>query len=117
MARDRVFTSSQYRMAIDDLKKLIPKEALSRGSITNLSDLQNFFNMLNTDYSIMYFYKKRDNALEIARNEVMVHIAIAEAIERGDETRALEGIREDISGTKDDILKNFEAIEEQEVIF
>ena len=63
------------------------------------------------------FCTKRDNALEIARNEVMVHIAIAEAIERGDETRALEGIREDISGTKDDILKNFEAIEEQEVIF
>lgn len=62
------------------------------------------------------FCTKRDNALEIARNEVMVHIAIAEAIERGDETRALEGIREDISGTKDDILKNFEAIEEQEVI-
>ena len=52
------------KKSIDDLKKLIPKEALSRGSITNLSDLQNFFNMLNTDYSILYFYKKRDNALE-----------------------------------------------------
>lgn len=52
------------KKSIDDLKKLIPKEALSRGSITNLSDLENFFNMLNSDYSILYFYKKRDNALE-----------------------------------------------------
>lgn len=52
------------KKSIEDLKKLIPKEALSRGSITNLSDLQNFFNMLNTDNSILYFYKKRDNALE-----------------------------------------------------
>lgn len=52
------------KKSIEDLKKLIPKEALSRGSITNLSDLENFFNMLNTDNSILYFYKKRDNALE-----------------------------------------------------
>ena len=52
------------KKSVDDLKKLIPKEALSRGSITNISDLENFFNMLNTDYSMLYFYKKRDNALE-----------------------------------------------------
>ena len=49
---------------IEELKQLIPKEALSRGSITNLTDLENFFNMLNTDDSKLYFYKKRDNALE-----------------------------------------------------
>ena len=58
---------SQYgtdKKSVEDLKKLIPKEALSRGSITNLADLQNFFNMVNTDNSTMYFYKKRDNALE-----------------------------------------------------
>lgn len=52
------------KKSIKDLKKLIPKESLSRGSITNLADLQNFFNMINTDNSILYFYKKRDNALE-----------------------------------------------------
>lgn len=52
------------KKSIEDLKKLIPKEALSRGSITNVSDLENFFNMLNSDHSILYFYKKRDNALE-----------------------------------------------------
>ena len=52
------------KKSIEDLKKLIPKEALSRGSITNLTDLENYFNMLNTDQSKVYFYKKRDNALE-----------------------------------------------------
>lgn len=52
------------KKSIEDLQKLIPKEALSRGSITNISDLENFFNMINTDDSIMYFYKKRDNTLE-----------------------------------------------------
>lgn len=52
------------RKSVEELKKLIPKEALSRGSITNLTDVENFFNMLNSDNSILYFYKKRDNALE-----------------------------------------------------
>lgn len=61
------------------------------------------------------FCTKCDNALEIAKNEIMVHITIAEAIECGDEVKALEGIREDVSGTKDDILKHFEEVEEQEI--
>ena len=51
------------KKSIDDLKKLIPKEALSRGSITNLTDLENYFNAINTDNSVLYLYKKRDNAL------------------------------------------------------
>lgn len=52
------------KKTIADLKKIIPREALSRGSITNMADLQNYFNAINTDMSVMYFYKKRDNALE-----------------------------------------------------
>ena len=52
------------KKTIEELKKIIPQEALSRGAITNLKDLDNFFNMLNTDYSKMYFYKKRDSCLE-----------------------------------------------------
>ena len=52
------------KKTVEDLKKVIPKEALSRGSITNLADLENYFNMLDTELSKMYFYKKRDNALE-----------------------------------------------------
>lgn len=63
------------------------------------------------------FCTKRDNALEVARNEIEVHIAIAKAIERSDEEMALKGIRADISGTKEDILKHFEDIEEQEISF
>lgn len=52
------------KKTIEELKQIIPKEALSRGSITNLTDLENYFNMLNTDYSKLYFFKKRDNCLE-----------------------------------------------------
>lgn len=52
------------KKSIEKLKSLIPKEATSRGSITNFTDLQNFFNMIDTDDSKLYFYKKRDNALE-----------------------------------------------------
>lgn len=51
------------KKSIDDLKQLIPREALSRGSITNLTDLQNYFNAIDTDDSVLYLYKKRDNAL------------------------------------------------------
>lgn len=51
------------KKSIEDLKKLIPKEAVSRGSITNLTDLENYFNAINTDDSVLYLYKKRDNAL------------------------------------------------------
>ena len=34
---------------IDELKKIIPKEALARGSVTNTTDINNFFNSI--DYS------------------------------------------------------------------
>lgn len=54
------------RKSIDDLKQIIPKEALSRGNITNNQDLQNFFNSLNSDISQMYIYKKIDNQFERA---------------------------------------------------
>lgn len=52
------------KKSIEDLKEIIPVEALSRGSITNTTDLQNFFNALDTSTSKLYFYKKRDNCLE-----------------------------------------------------
>lgn len=60
-------TDAEYgtdKKSITDLKKMIPKEAASRGSITKTSDLENFFNMLDTDTSKLYFYKKRDNQFE-----------------------------------------------------
>ena len=52
------------KKTIDELKQIIPKEALSRGSITNTADLQNYFNAIDTSTSKMYFYKRRDNCLE-----------------------------------------------------
>lgn len=58
---------SQYgvdKKSIDELKKIIPKEALSRGSITNTRDLENFFNSIDTDDSQMYLYKKRVNGID-----------------------------------------------------
>ena len=58
---------SMYGMdkkTVDELKEIIPKEALSRGSITNTTDLQNYFNAIDTNSSKMYFYKRRDNCLE-----------------------------------------------------
>lgn len=52
------------KKSVDELKQIIPKEALSRGSITNTTDLQNYFNAIDTSLSKMYFYKRRDNCLE-----------------------------------------------------
>lgn len=52
------------RKSIEELKRFIPKEALSRGSITSLTDLKNYFNAIDNDSSAVYLYKKRDNALE-----------------------------------------------------
>ena len=52
------------RKSIEELKRFIPKEALSRGSITSLTDLKNYFNAIDNDSSAVYIYKKRDNALE-----------------------------------------------------
>ena len=52
------------KKTIEELKQIIPKEALSRGSITNTADLQNYFNAIDTSTSKMYFYKRRDNCLE-----------------------------------------------------
>lgn len=52
------------KKSIADLKKIIPKEALSRGSIINTKDLQNFFNSIDNENCKVYFFKKRDNQLE-----------------------------------------------------
>lgn len=80
------------------------------------NEIQNVM-MLTRQITVRHinYCTKQSNALEIAKSEIMVHLAIAEAIENGDEEKALESIREDISGTKDDILKHFEDIEEQEI--
>lgn len=60
-------SDSQYgidKKSISDIKKIIPKEASSRGSIINTTDLENFFNSIDSDTNKTYFYKKRDNQIE-----------------------------------------------------
>lgn len=47
----------------DELKKLIPKMAMSRGYITTETDLNNYFNLIANDTNIMKLQKKVDNQL------------------------------------------------------
>lgn len=48
----------------DEIKKNIPKEALSRGTISTPTDLDNFFNSFNTDDSKIYSYKRKYNGID-----------------------------------------------------
>ena len=51
--------------SINELKKIIPREATSRGAIINMTDLKNFFNsMASANDCKLYFKKKRDNPFE-----------------------------------------------------
>ena len=52
------------RKSVEELQRLLPKEALSRGSIANMQDLINYFQMLDNDYARMSFQKKVDNQFE-----------------------------------------------------
>lgn len=52
------------KKSIEDLKRIIPKEALAHGTIINTTDLGNFFNQIDNDKCKLYFYKNRDNPLE-----------------------------------------------------
>ena len=50
--------------SISDLKKIIPREASSRGAVINTTDLNNFFNSINDNECKLYFKKKKDNQFE-----------------------------------------------------
>ena len=52
------------RQSVEQLQHIIPKEALSRGSITTLTDLRNFFNSLNNENSVLHVFRKEDNILD-----------------------------------------------------
>lgn len=56
-------TGGLDRKSVEDLQKIIPKEALSRGFITTLSDLRNYFNSLNNETSVLHVFRKEDNIL------------------------------------------------------
>lgn len=59
-------TDSEYGADRKDkatLQELIPKAALSRGSITNETDVDNYFDMINTEDNRLVMSKKNDNQL------------------------------------------------------
>ena len=47
----------------EDLQKLIPKAAASRGNITTDNDVANYFNLIETQYDKVEMRKKQDNNL------------------------------------------------------
>src|SRR5574344_2203381 len=51
------------RKTVDELKKLIPKMALSRGYITTETDLNGYFNLISTANNKLKLQKKVDNQL------------------------------------------------------
>lgn len=59
-----VANGGRNKKTMADLKKIIPREAQSRGSIINTTDLNNFFNTINDNTNHLYFFKKRDNPFE-----------------------------------------------------
>lgn len=52
------------RKSIEELRKELPKEALSRGSITNTQDLLNYFNTFASEFVRLQIQKKADNQFE-----------------------------------------------------
>lgn len=52
------------RKTVSELKAIIPKEALSRGSIISTTDLNAFFNSTNLENSKLYFYKQKYNQMD-----------------------------------------------------
>ena len=59
-----VASGGKDKKSVADLRKIIPREASSRGAIINTTDLNNFFNSINDDTCKIYFSKKRDNPFE-----------------------------------------------------
>lgn len=53
------------KKTVSELRSMIPKEALSRGSVISTTDLDAFFNSTNLENSKLYFYKKKYNQWSI----------------------------------------------------
>ena len=49
------------RKSIKELRKVLPKQALSRGNITKIRDIRNYFDSLNTESVKVFSQKKVDN--------------------------------------------------------
>lgn len=55
------------RKSKEELQRLIPKAALSRGSLTTETDIENYFNMLNDENNRVVNRKKTDNQISRVR--------------------------------------------------
>ena len=51
------------RKSVEEIQRIIPKDSLSRGSITTGTDLINYFNSINNEDSVVHVFKKEDNIL------------------------------------------------------
>lgn len=60
---DQESVDGMDKKSVDQLKKIIPKEALAHGTIINTKDLENFFNQIDDESCKLYFYKNKDNPL------------------------------------------------------
>ena len=63
----RTMNNSQYgrnTYTVDRLKQYIPKEALARGSISTYTDLNNYFNVIQTEDCKLYLLRKVHNQIE-----------------------------------------------------
>lgn len=58
-------TGGYNSKTVAELKTMIPKEALSRGNIATSTDLNNYFDLINTSDSKLYFQKKRHNQQDL----------------------------------------------------
>lgn len=52
------------RKSKQELQGLIPKEMLSRGCLTTITDLNNYFSMIDSEYGRIIIQKKIDNQIE-----------------------------------------------------
>ena len=50
--------------SVDEIRRKIPKQMLLRGSVTTISDLNNYFNFLNSESKRLYFLEKVHNQVE-----------------------------------------------------
>ena len=50
--------------SVEEIRKKIPKQMLLRGSVTTISDLNNYFNFLNSETRRLYFLEKVHNQVE-----------------------------------------------------
>ena len=57
-------TGGYDRKSIEELQRLIPKMAMSRGYITTETDLNNYFNLISTEDNRLKLQKKVDNQLQ-----------------------------------------------------